>query len=75
YLLPGLHARYRLDSDTLVRAAFTQSVVRPSFEQLAPYVYLEDDDGDLKAEFGNPDLDPLESSNLDLGIERYMGRL
>lgn len=75
HVLPGLHANYRLDSDTLVRAAFTQSVVRPSFEQLAPYVYLEDDGGDLKAEFGNPELDPLKSSNLDLGIERYVGRV
>ena len=34
--LPGLHARYQLDKNTQVRAAWTKSVVRPTFGQLAP---------------------------------------
>ncbi len=68
--LPGLHARYELTSDTFVRAAWTNTVVRPTFEQLAPGFYIEDDE----AAFGNPDLKPLESMNYDLGIEHYMGR-
>lgn len=69
-LLPGLHARYYVDDNTQVRAAWTNTVVRPTFEALTPGVYIDDD----KAEFGNPDLDPMKSSNLDLGIEHYMGR-
>lgn len=68
--LPGLHARYQLDKNTQVRAAWTKSVVRPTFGQLAPGFVIEDDE----ATFGNPNLKPLESSNLDLGIEHYMGR-
>ncbi|PAU58931.1 TonB-dependent receptor [Pseudomonas indica] len=68
--LPGLHLRYQLDKDTQLRAAWTNSVVRPSFEQLAPGFLIDGDE----AEFGNPQLDPLESSNFDLGIERYLGR-
>ncbi|MFJ3370176.1 TonB-dependent receptor [Pseudomonas sp. NPDC086251] len=68
--LPGLHARYQLDKNTQVRAAWTKSVVRPTFGQLAPGFVIDDDE----ATFGNPDLKPLESSNLDLGIEHYMGR-
>ncbi|MGE6527885.1 TonB-dependent receptor [Pseudomonas sp. NPDC077382] len=68
--LPGLHARYELTPDTFVRAAWTNTVVRPTFEQLAPGFVIEDDE----AAFGNPDLKPLESMNYDLGIEHYMGR-
>ncbi|NUT83448.1 TonB-dependent receptor [Pseudomonas brassicacearum] len=67
--LPGLHARYQLDKNTQVRAAWTKSVVRPTFGQLAPGFVIDDDE----ASFGNPDLKPLESSNLDLGIEHFMG--
>jgi len=68
--LPGLHARYQLAKNTQVRAAWTNTVVRPTFGQLAPGFVIEDD----KAEFGNPNLKPLESSNFDLGIEHFMGR-
>ncbi|THF65378.1 TonB-dependent receptor [Pseudothauera rhizosphaerae] len=68
--LPGLHARYRIDRQTQVRAAWTQSVVRPTFGQLAPGFVIDGDE----AEFGNPNLKPLKSRNLDLGIERYLGR-
>ncbi|WP_153301686.1 TonB-dependent receptor [Endozoicomonas arenosclerae] len=68
--LPALHARYRINDNTLVRAAWTHSVVRPTFEQARPGVLIDED----KAELGNPDLKPVESSNLDLGIEHYMGR-
>jgi len=68
--LPGLHARYELTPDTFVRAAWTNTVVRPTFEQLAPGFVIDGED----AEFGNPDLKPLESMNYDLGIEHYMGR-
>jgi TonB-dependent receptor len=73
HFLPGLHAQYQLGRSTLLRGAWTNSVVRPTFGQLMPgfVTNLED----LEAEFGNPDLDPLESSNLDFGFERYMGRV
>lgn len=67
--LPGLHARYQLDKNTQLRAAWTNVVVRPTFEQLAPGFVIDGDE----AEFGNPNLDPLESSNFDLGIEHYLG--
>lgn len=68
--LPGLHARYQLSPSTAIRAAWTNTVVRPTFGQLAPGFAI--DGGD--ASFGNPDLKPLESMNFDLGIEHYMGR-
>ncbi len=69
--LPGLHARYQLSPDTQLRAAWTNSVVRPTFGQLAPGFEITSND---EAAFGNPNLKPLESVNYDLGIEHYMGR-
>ncbi len=68
--LPGLHARYQLSPSTAIRAAWTNTVVRPTFGQLAPGFVIDDTD----ASFDNPELKPLESMNLDLGIEHYMGR-
>ncbi|MCG8709367.1 TonB-dependent receptor [Brenneria sp. 4F2] len=68
--LPGLHARYRLDNNTQIRAAWTNSVVRPAFAQLTPGYSIDGDE----AEFGNPELSPLKSKNVDLGIEHYMGK-
>jgi len=69
-ILPGLHAKYQLADNTLLRAAYTTAVVRPTFEQLAAGIAIDGRD----AAFGNPDLDPLEAKNLDIGIEHYMGR-
>lgn len=65
--LPSLHARYSLGENTYLRAAWTNSVVRPTFFQTAPGFSIDGDD----AEFGNTQLKPLESSNIDLGIEHY----
>ncbi|MDD0803822.1 TonB-dependent receptor [Acinetobacter sp. Gutcm_16] len=68
--LPSLHLRYQLADNAYLRAAWTNSVVRPSFAQSAPGVYIDGDE----AEFGNPMLKPLESSNFDLGVEKYFGK-
>lgn len=73
YFLPALHLRYSFNDKTQLRAAWTNSVVRPGFAQLSPGRLIEEDDGDIEAEFGNPNLKSLESSNLDFGIEHYPG--
>ena len=67
--LPALHARRDLDASTALRAAWTKSVVRPTFGQLAPGFVIDGDE----AQFGNPTLQPMRSDNLDLGIERRLG--
>ncbi|MDX2218035.1 MAG: TonB-dependent receptor [Burkholderiales bacterium] len=69
--MPALHLRYDLDKETAVRAALTQSVVRPSFGQLAPGFVIDGDE----ASFGNPNLKALKSNNLDLGVERRLGEV
>jgi len=68
--LPSLQLRYDLDRDTSLRGAWTNSVVRANFSQLAPGVALA---SATEATIGNPDLNPLKSHNFDLGVERVIG--
>ncbi|MET0855990.1 MAG: TonB-dependent receptor [Telluria sp.] len=68
--LPALQVRYDIDSKTSLRAAWSNSVVRPNFNQFAPGIALS---SATEAVIGNPDLKPLTSSNLDIGVERMLG--
>ncbi len=68
--LPGLHTRYRLDRDTSLRAAWTNTVVRPNFDQLSPAVTLA---STTEASLGNPALNPMRAHNLDVGVEQLLG--
>jgi TonB-dependent receptor len=68
--LPALLLRHDLRQDTQLRAAYTESLVRPTFGQLTPGFVIED----KTAEFGNPELKPLRSRNLDFGLERRLDR-
>lgn len=69
-VLPALHLRYQLSDQQIVRFAWTNTLARPSFEQINPGVVLEDDE----AEAGNPGLKALEAANLDVSYEYYFGR-
>ncbi|HEY0921189.1 TonB-dependent receptor [Rheinheimera pacifica] len=75
YWLPAVVGRYNLSEQSIVRAAFSTGLVRPNFQQLAPAFILEEDDDELEAAFGNPDLKALTSNNFDLGIEHYADKL
>lgn len=68
--LPNLQARWRLNPNLSMRGAVTQSVVRANFSQLAPGITLA---SSTEATIGNPDLKPLKSTNLDLGVEYILG--
>lgn len=75
--LPGLHLRWEPSEAVVVRASATRTIARPNFVHVAPaqLITVEEDDGefDTSAEIGNPDLDPLRSTNLDASIEFYPG--
>ncbi|MDP2716160.1 TonB-dependent receptor [Rheinheimera sp.] len=75
YWLPAVVGRYNLSEQSIVRAAFSTGLVRPNFEQLSPAFILEEDDDELEATFGNPELKALTSNNFDLGIEHYADKL
>ncbi len=68
--LPSIQVRHALDGGTTIRASASRSQIRPGFEQLAPTTLVEDNE----AERGNPNLRPLKSNNLDLSVQRLLGR-
>ncbi len=76
HTLPGLHLRYALRDDLLLRAAWTNTIGRPAYESLVPFRKFEiDPDGAVfegSLEQGNPDLEALESMNLDVSVEWYL---
>ena len=74
-VLPSVNLRYAVNDNLLLRAAFYQTMARPKFGDLAPggEVEFEEDDGEnvLKAEIGNPHLEPLQARNFDISVEYY----
>jgi len=68
-LFPMFHLRYSLSETTNLRFAYTQTYARPLFGQLAPNQYLSEDDEEIT--LGNPNLNPLRATNLDLMLEYY----
>lgn len=69
--MPTVQARWSIDRETKVRAAWTNAVVRPVFSQIAPGINII---SSTEATIGNPELAPLRASNFDVGIERALGR-
>lgn len=70
--LPSLNIRFEAADDVVLRAAYYDSLMRPNIGSLAPrFVVEEADDGEREGEFGNPDLEPYEASNIDLSAEWY----
>ncbi len=70
-VLPSVHLRWEPTADWVVRGAYTHTIARPSFGDISPRASINREDEE--AEFGNPDLDPYLSRNLDLSFERYIG--
>lgn len=76
---PGVLATWRLTNDLLLRAAWTNTLARPNYKDLAPYVDADirfDDPEltDIIMRIGNPELKPFESTNWDVSLEWYYQR-
>jgi TonB-dependent receptor len=74
--MPGLQMTWAIQENLLLRAAWTNTIGRPSYEQNVPFRIFELEEGDPgefegEIEAGNSDLDPLESANYDLTLEWY----
>ncbi|MEL7160392.1 MAG: TonB-dependent receptor [Bacteroidota bacterium] len=70
--LPGLHLKYQLEKNTILRFAYTNTLARPNYFDLVPYREIEDGE---EISIGNPDIDPTRSLNLDLMAEHYFGNV
>lgn len=77
-VLPSVHLLYRLDDRVQLRGAWSNTIGRPDYDELAAFQdiefeELEPDVWEGAIEEGNPDLDPLKSMNLDVSLEFYPG--
>lgn len=80
-LFPSVNLRYAFSEKLIARAAFTQTLSRPSFEDAAAFQIIEANvrtqDGEQvierEASVGNPELQPYEADNFDLMLEYYPG--
>jgi TonB-dependent receptor len=68
-VLPGLHLKYDFNQNTILRAAWTNTLARPNYFSLVPYREFSWEDNEIA--IGNPDLIPTTSMNFDLMFEKY----
>ncbi|TNE64377.1 MAG: TonB-dependent receptor [Alphaproteobacteria bacterium] len=72
---PSINLKYQPDDAIVLRAAASRTIARPNFTDVAPVYERAIEDGELEGTFGNPDLDPYSSKNLDFSAEYYPGDL
>jgi TonB-dependent receptor len=69
-VLPSLAFKYNGKNNWVYRAAFTTSLARPNYYDLAPFIsVIPDDDSEIVA--GNPNLKATYAYNFDLMVEKY----
>lgn len=68
-LFPYLHIKFLIAEKTNLRFAFTRTISRPDFFDLAPYYWLDPKNTQIIK--GNPDLLPTKSFNYDLTFAHY----
>lgn len=68
---PALNLRYGLDENEQVRLSFSRTVTRPSFIEMAPFLYQESY-GSAQV-IGNADLENGYNYNLDVRYESFFG--
>jgi len=74
-ILPNVSFRLDLTDALIARFAASETMTRPTLEQLSPVTTLVTlRPGNFAAASGNPDLKPFRSNNLDFSFEYYYGQ-
>ncbi|MEQ9305530.1 MAG: TonB-dependent receptor, partial [Marinoscillum sp.] len=68
-LMPGVHFKFNATENLVLRAAWTNSLARPNYFDLVPYIDSRPDDEEIF--LGNPELKPTTSMNIDFMAENY----
>lgn len=68
-VLPGVHLRRELGTDSPLRLSYSRTLARPNYSDLAPFV-LQDSTA-LTISKGNPTLQVTTSDNVDASVEHY----
>ena len=72
FVLPMLHARYNVTDWFDIRASYTETLSRPSFNLLIPSWQVINPTTFI---WNNPDLEPIESDNYDLSLSFYSNKI
>ena len=67
--LPSANLKYNVTPDLVLRTALAKTIARPDYSALGGSVSLNDDA--LSGNGGNVNLDPVRSTNFDIGAEWY----
>jgi len=70
--LPSANVRFHLTDKLQLRVAGSKTLTRPDFSQLSPAVTVVQ--GQLAASSGNPNLQPITSTNADVSLEWYVSK-
>jgi outer membrane receptor protein involved in Fe transport len=71
-VLPAVNVIYAVRPDTNLRAAYSFTLARPQFRELAPFLYF--DFARRRSVSGNPDLETTRIHNVDLRWEWFVGQ-
>jgi TonB-dependent receptor len=70
-ILPSVHLTYEVNDNLQFRSAWTNTIGRPDYSELASFREVEIENGEAFINQGNPDLEPFQAMNFDLGVEYY----
>lgn len=68
-ILPSLNVGYSFNEKSLLRFAYSRSVNRPEFREIAPFLFYDFENDASRA--GNPNLKVADIDNIDLRFEYY----
>ncbi|MFT4156068.1 TonB-dependent receptor [Parafilimonas sp.] len=68
-VLPDINLRYQVNSNFVLKGAWTNGIARPKYYDLVPYININPNDLELSS--GNTTLEPVKSMNFDLMAENY----
>lgn len=71
-LLPSVQFRYKLTTDSALRATYARGIARPDAYQLVPYITEDNSASPIAVSVGNPNLRPEHANNYDLLYENFL---
>jgi TonB-dependent receptor len=75
YFLPMVHLKYKAMKSLQFQGSYTQSLNRPAFNLVLPYVYVENASKPYIHESGNPQLKPELWTNYDINVALHSNKL
>ncbi|MEJ2457261.1 MAG: TonB-dependent receptor, partial [Novosphingobium sp.] len=74
-ILPAANLIFELNPDLLLRASAARNINRPSLGAMAINGSVSEENGEYSVSVGNPQLRPYKSTDLDLSLEYYFGKV